>query len=132
MYSLAIYDDAEKDLDALWDSDEDAAADIDVLLDEIRGDQNLLDLMTVDGYVGDKFDVVEMRYFRRTRLNIWRLKAGYLEADWTQYRIIYAFEPKKKTYHVLAVMPREKDYEKDRQFVARLERAYDDLGIPRI
>jgi len=82
MFSLAIYRDVDDDLSNLWSTDVDAAADIEALLEEIRGDQNLLDLMTVDGYTGDGFDVVELRFFRRKRMNIWRLKVGYLEANW--------------------------------------------------
>ena len=44
-----------------------------------------------------------------------------------QYRIIYAFILSKNHYHVLAVAPRDFNYESSHEITKRILRAYGDL-----
>jgi mRNA-degrading endonuclease RelE of RelBE toxin-antitoxin system len=130
MFRLTMHRDAEDDLDRLFTDDPDAAADVAVLIEEIAGDQYRLDSLSIDGHVDDRMDVAMFRSMQKRRLNLWRLKAGELSADWLSYRIIYAFDAPKKAYHILAIIHRGTDYERDRPLIDRLERAYHGLGLP--
>lgn len=50
-YSLALHNDAEADLDRIYEEDEDAGADIEVFLEEAKNNQETLDNLTRKGYV---------------------------------------------------------------------------------
>lgn len=60
-------------------------------------------------------------------MNLWRLKLWDLEDFGPKYRVVYAFEPKKKHYHILAVAPRRFDYDQKHPITQRIIDAYLDL-----
>ena len=127
-----MHRDANADLECLFEEDPDAAAEIAVLIQEIAGSQELLEALSIPHHIDDKIDVGLFVTLQKRRLNVWRLKAGYLEAAWAKYRLIYAFDGPKGAYHVLSIMHRGQNYERDTTFIARLERAYNDLGLPQL
>lgn len=51
LYSIVVHQDAEMDLDAIYEVDEDAGADIDVFLDEAAADQVILENLSRNGHV---------------------------------------------------------------------------------
>ncbi|WP_296760418.1 hypothetical protein [Thiolapillus sp.] len=55
-------------------------------------------------------------------MKMWDLKGNGL-----RYRIIYAFEPRTHHYHVLAIAPREFDYDAKHPIGQRILRAYEEL-----
>lgn len=135
MLKLFIHEDAEADLEALWVTSSKAAAAIAVFLEELKGDQDLLDRVTQDDFgkwpTAERFHV-EMwkeQQYRRGR-NLWRLKLWQIERQGIQYRIIYAFVPSTKHHYVLGIMPREKrdfDYDENDPRTQRILRAYENL-----
>ena len=50
-----------------------------------------------------------------------------LEDKGLRYLVIYAFEPTKQHYHVLAIAPREFDYDTNSPIGRRILRAYREL-----
>jgi hypothetical protein len=130
MLYLSVHDDAQRDLDELWKADPSAAARLVVLLQELQGSQDLQDRLTQNGFGTegrDKFNVRSIVSQVHAGHNLWRLKEWQLERMGRQYRIIYAFIPTKRHHHILGIMPREIDYDRDHEFFRRVELAYDAL-----
>ena len=130
MLSLYVHDDAAADLEALWESESQTAARITVLLAELEGNEDLLDRLTQHGYgvrgCAD-FNVSKwLEHWNRGR-DLWRLKIWDLEEKGLQYRIIYAFVPHTQRYHILAIAPRDFNYETNHPISQRILRAYEDL-----
>jgi len=134
MYELAIHRDAKADLERLWESDKEAAAFVQVTLEEVGADQYYLASLSDDGFEDEKIEVTTYRWMQRRGFNFWRLKL--FEFDLSSgpfpYRIIYAFDGPKRIYYVLAIMHRDQDYETDGDLSTRLQKSYDELGIARI
>ncbi|MGY0561671.1 hypothetical protein ACW7G2_13235 [Luteimonas sp. A277] len=130
MYRLFVHHDAEGDLDALWESEPEAAARIAVLLQECEGNQDLLDRLSQHRFGTEGVDELNVsRWQERWRKgdNLWRVKVWDLERRGLRYRVIYAFIPQKRHYHVLAVAPRSFNYDQRHPLCQRILRAYEEL-----
>lgn len=132
MYRLFVHADAESDLERIWAEDETAAARITVLLEEVQGNQGLLDRLTEHGFGSNPsapFNVSKWHRQWNQGRDLWRLKAWNLERIRVRYRVIYAYLPGKRHYHVLAVLPRDQvNYDDpDDPITRRILRAYADL-----
>lgn len=131
MYSVAVHEDAEDDLEALWQSAPDAAARIAILLEELEGgDQSLLDALTVHdfgAYESQQVHVSKIAKFWGRGADLWRLKIWELEKQRLRYRIIYAYERGKQRYYVLGILPRKISYDTSDPRVQRVLAAYQDL-----
>ena len=130
MISLFVHDDANDDLEALWDTVPRAAARIAVLLEELKGDPDLLDRLTQHDYgVRDhaKFNVSKWLEHWNSGRDLWRLKIWDLEKQGLMYRIIYAFIPLTKHHHILAIAPREFNYDSSHPISKRILSAYEEL-----
>lgn len=133
MLHLLVHEDAEDDLDALYESDPKAAARIDVFLDELSGDQDLLDRLTQHDFGDDRwgehpFHVCQLTSQMRLGRNFWRLKLWELERCGRRYRLVYAFVPLKKHHHILGIFPRSTyNYEPDDPRTKRIVNAYLEL-----
>ena len=135
LYSIAIHTDTDGDLEKLYLVDEDAAADIEVFLEEAKLNQRTLDSLTVNKYVNEEeppFDVVELVELKRQKYNLWRVRLLWLDSNARDYRIVYAFNPTEMRYYVLAVVHRKFNYDVNHEITKRISAAYDKLGIPRI
>lgn len=130
MISLFVHDDANDDLEALWDTEPEAAARIVVLLEELKGDPDLLDRLTQNFYGvrgHSQFNVRKWEEHWNKGRDLWRLKIWDLEDKGLKYRIIYAFIPITKHHHILAIAPRDFDYETSHPISQRLLSAYEEL-----
>lgn len=130
MPALCIHTDAKKDLDELWDTDFTAAAKITVTLEELEGNSDLLDSLTDDHYGDDHtedFSVCKWLEHWNNGRDLWRLKLWDLEDKGLRYRIIYAYIPRTQHYHVLAIAPREFNYDTKAPISKRILEAYEDL-----
>jgi hypothetical protein len=130
VYSLTIHDDAKDDLDKLWVEAEEAAALIVALLQEIQGDQILLDALTIHNFGADHsadFHISRWLEFWNRGLDLWRLKAWTLEAQGLPYRVVYSYEPRRQRYHVLGVFHRDFNYDRTDQRTQRVQNAYADV-----
>lgn len=131
LYALHVHEDARNDLRELARLESEAADKIVATLAAISEDQGLLDALLIDGYGShrgdsDLFKVSKWRSQWRTRA-LWRLKVVELDRSGLQYRIIYAFLPGCREFHVLGVVHRDFNYASDATFTERVRRAYDAL-----
>ncbi|WP_089729869.1 hypothetical protein [Candidatus Thiosymbion oneisti] len=130
MIALFVHDDAEADLEALWKEEPQAAARILALLAQLEGDPDLLDRLTQHDYGAHRsadFHVSKWQAHWRKGQDLWRLKLWDLEAKGLRYRVVYAFEPRRQHYHVLAIAPREFNYDASHPISRRILCAYQAL-----
>jgi len=133
-YSLVLHEDAEGDLDRIYEVDEDAAADIEVFLEEAKNNQETLENLTRNGYVHYvdwQYDVKELVEAKRAKYNLWRVRLLWLEGAASDYRIVYAFHPVQFRYYVLGIIERDLDYDKNHERIKQIFAAYDALDLPR-
>ena len=133
-YSLALHNDAEADLDRIYEEDEDAGADIEVFLEEAKNNQETLDNLTRNGYVqyGDcPFDVREWERAKRLKYILWRIRLLWLEGTAAKYRIVYAFHPVEYRYYILGIVERNFNYDLNHERSKQILSAYNALNIPR-
>lgn len=133
-YSLALHDDAVVDLDNIYDEDEDAAADIEVFLEEAKNNQVTLDNLTRRKYVeyGEwPYNVDEWQEAKKSKYILWRVRLLWLEGDASKYRIVYAFHPVEYRYYILGIVNRDFKYDLQHDRSKQILAAYDALNIPR-
>jgi len=128
---LTIHPDAIDDLEDLSTRSPNTWARILALLEQIRADHKLLDALTDHGYGVDRTKAFAVSRFEsqwHKGTDLWRLKIWDLEAQALRYRVIYAYEIRRKRYHVLGVIQRQGyNYEPDHAFTKRVLKAYDDV-----
>jgi len=130
VFRLFVHDDAERDLEKLWDEAPETAARIGVLLQELEGNQDLLDRLTqhdFGNYRTAEFHVSKWLNQWNKGRDLWRLKVWDLEDKGLQYRIVYAFVPGKSQYHVLGIVSRDFDYDSSHPLSRRIIAAYQNL-----
>lgn len=134
MAKLEYANEAEIELDALWDKDEDSAALIEELLCQFEETPELIDeLCRTRRHVSHKpdFEVKKFQEVWNDGYTIYILKIWPKAGKEIPYRILYGHHPQKDIYYVLAVMAREVNYEADRELIKRICTAYENYGIPR-
>lgn len=132
MYKILLHDDAKADLLDIYSVDVTAGARIAAVLQEIEGDQELLDSLTQHNYGRDHtalFNVSKWFELWKNQKDIWRIKIWDLEDKGLRYRIIYAYIRGKREYRVLAITPRnEINYDDLKDPLSqRIQRAYEEL-----
>jgi len=107
-----------------------AAAKIAALLQELASDQNLLDRLSQNDYGKNRTAKINIsgwfKQWNKDR-NLWRLKLWELEDKGIRYRIIYAFIPLKKQYQILAIAPRDFEYDEKHPITQRIVSSYDKI-----
>lgn len=132
---MVIHDDAENDLDALYEVDEDGAAEIEVFLDEAIGSQDTLARLTEDHFrsyaldQGQDYDVKRWYELWKT-CALWRVRLYDVPGVAANHRIIYAFHPSEQRIYVLGIVARSFDYDPKHPVSERIVAAYRDLDIP--
>lgn len=118
MYRLVVHDDAYQDLDEIQAKDEATAGILEIFLETIASDQRQLDNLTVHEYGAHRskpYHVSRWQAYWRDRvppIDLWRVKLWSLEHHGTMYRIVYHYKRAPASqYTVLAVLPREFDYD---------------------
>lgn len=132
MLKIVITEPAKEDLDRLDEVDEDAAAEIEVALEEISNDQRLLEKLTKKKYKSldtPEFEVDRFEELWQQGLNMLRLKFWDWEGSLLPYRVLYAYDPRKDVYFVLAVVERKNAYDTNHPILARVVTQYHELGI---
>ena len=129
MYKLAIHQSAGGDLEALAQLPETAqvAAKVFELARELRANPSLLVNLLDHGYRTNEIDVSRFQAHWRRGKDLWRLKLWDLEDAGLRYRIIYAYDVRSYCFHLLAVAPREFDYDDQHPLTQRILRDYGDL-----
>jgi hypothetical protein len=130
---LKIHKDAKVDLDLIWESDPDAAATIEALLQEAKTNRELLESFTCQDFGAfgvEPHHVTRWVEQQRKGRNLWRLKVWELEVQTPLYRVIYAFHPQKHIHYVLGVFDRNFNYDENDARTKRVLAIYDRLDIP--
>lgn len=131
-YGLQLHRDAVADLEEVGKVDAGARSQIQVLLQEISGDEDLLDSLNIDGFDDGRFSVSPVWELQKSGVNGWQLKLQDLRFSdrVLPYRVLIAFDGPRRIYHVVAVHHRSTVY--DEAIFERIARAYDGLGIARL
>jgi len=124
--SLSIHPDAANDLRQLMATDKFAAGKVAALLQQAIA--TLLDHDFGDDHSA-AYHVSKWFAFWNAGYNLWRLKIWIEPSGSLRYRIVYAYEPSTLRYHVLAIVHRDFDYQKDHAITLRIRKAYNDLGL---
>ena len=133
MYELIVPKEVGEEIDALYETDEDAAAQIDFLLDELVNDQPTLEMLCVahNNYLyNPAFEVKVFEEAKKQKKNIYILKFRLEDGNLASQRILIGFNSQRSTYYVLAVPDRSISYNTgDPAFIDLLHR-YEQCGIP--
>jgi hypothetical protein len=127
---LLIHRDAEQDFRDLARTQPKLFGRLLALLQEIGSDTRLIEILTVHGFGSDErgpFDVKKWFEHWNAGKDIWRLKFWELEHQGLPYRVIYALKRGTGDYHVLAIVERGFNYDRNHIVTQRILRAYDDL-----
>lgn len=127
-YFLVVHKHAAADLQGIRQTSEEAARRIGALLHELKCDPDLLDRLTQQGYGAEgtsTFNICMWGGEQKRGRNLWRLKIWDLERAGLKYRIVYAFEPKLQRYKILAIAPRDFDYDEAHPLTQRIRADYD-------
>ena len=122
---------AEADLEAIFDEDPDTAGVSLAFLQELQGDPDLLDCLTITdfGKYGEEDFSATSWWNEQPERNLWRVKVWDLENRGLKYRMVYAYAGRPKQYHVFAIVHRSDiDYDDEQHPITqRVRRLYDDL-----
>lgn len=130
MADLIIHPDAEGDLERIWRLDRWSASRLIARLQEFEGDENLLDSLSQNFFHREHPGQVEVQYWievRNSGRNVFRLKVWDTNNALLPYRVIYAYKPENCEYHVLAIAPRDWNYDIEHKLSKRIFQAYDEL-----
>lgn len=128
-YQLLVAHGAVADMETCRSRDAYAAATISAHLRELRGDPTICARLIDERYEDDVIgDVEPVRSLQGRNVNAYRVK--YLLLG--RWRLITGADWIKRRVAILAVMPRDADYEQDRPLWDRIEREYEELGFPRL
>ena len=113
-------------------SNKGAAGKIAALLQQVKHDPNIIASLLEHNFGADHssaYHVSKWVEFYWVGYNIWRLMVWEMPHGSLPYRIVYAYEPKLLQYHVLAIVHRNFNYQRDHEITKRIVKAYADLGI---
>lgn len=134
MRALELMPAARSDVDRYERHHRRAMARILVRLEEIAADQSLLSKLLTTGYGGDRwtdvFYVGEWVEQQRLGRDLRYLKVWEIENAGERFRVVYAHNPLTDIVHILAIAPREFDYDPNHEFTKRVVADYHKLGCP--
>jgi anti-sigma-K factor RskA len=131
-YSLSIHEDAERDLEALWEIEEESAAIMDAFIGEAAGSQEILNRFTEESYVDHVhdpgFDIKRWQALWK-KYPLWRIRLFNVPIVASAFRIVFTFHPRELRYYILGIVPRDFNYEPIHPLTKRIIRACNELGI---
>lgn len=123
---------ADADLDELFEIDEDAAATVLAVLEEIDANDRLQERLFRHGHrnvANPTFEVKEISSLFKHDYVVFRLKFWDENGHVIPYRALYAYDGRTETYHVLGILHREHAYDHSHPKLKRLLADYESLGI---
>ncbi|MBK6896949.1 MAG: hypothetical protein IPH06_10205 [Alphaproteobacteria bacterium] len=137
MFRVDIIEEAKKEIRELFEANKQQAGRLVVVLQELS--ENCTDIydLVESGYECEDFNVDAVWSLQNKELrNVWRLKIFGFSLKGTKFnlshRVIYAPDYKRNTIHILGLMDRDLDYEKDKEFIKEIIKRYDRLGLSRL
>lgn len=131
MYALHLSEGTKSDIIEIKGVDPEAAALALVVLQEIKGDQDVLDSMTIHDYQdvlsgsGASYEVKHWWEQFKKGKNLWRLRV--LESALLRYRIVYGYSQSEHSYYVLGLVKRDFNYESSHPISRRILGEYEEL-----
>lgn len=133
MARLILDPDAEAELDALYDENEDTAADFDLLLERLGEDEKTLEFLCLpenNFKYSPPYEVKKFIEAQNIGRNIFSIKTQDTDGHRTDYRMLIGHDAQKNIYHVLAVTNRDYSYDPGHESFKQLLKRYDDSDIP--
>ncbi len=109
---IDIHKHATQDINQLWIDDPEAAAEVQVVLEQLEADPNAIDKLTTYGnnLIGQNNINVKPWEGARKKGDLWRFRI--LDTPATVYRVIYGYHWQTRQLCVFAVVHKDKfDYE---------------------
>lgn len=134
MASLIVEPNAEADLDELYELNEDAAAIITVLLDDIYANDDLIEILCKNRssrYKDPAFNNERFIELWNDGYTIFRLKIWDFDGALLDYRVLTAYDGRTDCTHVLGILHRDFAYDTSHPKVRRCISDYDAIGIYR-
>ncbi len=133
IYGLIITAEVDHEIEALSASDEDAAAELDLLIERLQEDQPELENLCLPGNrygYHPAFEVKKFAAAQRAGRNIYLVKYRMPDGSLSPYRLFIGFNAQHGTYHALQVAHREDAYETGQPGYQELLDRCDKCGIP--
>lgn len=133
MADLLWHKEAEIELDALYEVDEDAAALMDVLFESIEDNPAILECLfrPHNHYKHEPpFEVKEYRAMHVLGLFVLTIKPKDKDGHRSSHRALVGYDARHEKYYVLAIADREVAYEPADPLFNSIQRRYAELGIP--
>jgi mRNA-degrading endonuclease RelE of RelBE toxin-antitoxin system len=109
---LDIHTHADEDLDRLWETDPNAAAAVQVVLEQLEADPKAIDKLTTygDNVIGRNRVNVKPWETAKKKGNLWRFRV--FDTPATSYRVVYGYHWQTRQICVLAIIHKDKfDYD---------------------
>jgi hypothetical protein len=133
MYTLEVHPDAAQDIKELLQSDRRSTLKTVAFLQDLRGNQDLLDRLSQHDFHHHNIPEFHVSRFSSQwdrGLNLWRIKFWDEEGRILRQRVFYAYDPANDVYWVLGVFRRDDAlYRRDDPRTARLLAAYESLEL---
>lgn len=133
MSDLILLPEAVAELDALYETDEDAAALIDVLLESLWDDSDTLELLCRprNHFTHEPpFECKRYGAMQSIGKNIYTIKVRDLAGALLPYRVLIGFHAQIDAYYVLAIANRKNAYDTNDQLFQTVLERYGRAGIP--
>ena len=117
---IDICENAENDLDQLWQSDPEAAATITAVLEQMEADPNIIDVLTTRGNSNLDTTRLNIKVWEnmRNQGNLWRFRI--LDTPATNYRVVYGYHWQTRQICILAIVHKENfDYDDTNSVLSR-------------
>lgn len=133
MSYIVLCQEADEELLALYDVDEDAAATFDVLLEQLDADKGMLEKLFRPAnhfQYEPPFEIKKYAAMQETGRNIFTVKVRGDDGRLLPWRLLIGFDPRRDIYHVLCLAPRSIAYDPDDPLFRTVQNRYDDAGLP--
>lgn len=130
---ITICEEADEELLALYDHNEDAAATFDVLLEQLDNDKEMLDRLFRPAnhfLYRPPFEIKQYEAMQRTGRNIFIIKVRGEDGELLPWRLLIGFDSRNDVYHVLCLAPRSIAYDESDPLFRIVQSRYDNAGLP--
>ena len=133
LYELVITPEVQNEIDRLFDEDEDAAAELLLLIERLQEDQPVLEELCVPGNrfrYDPSFEVKKFEAALKRGKNIYTVRYNLQDGSLAPYRLLIGYHAQNGTYYTLQVAARDSAYEVGSESFRELLHRYEQCGIP--
>jgi mRNA-degrading endonuclease RelE of RelBE toxin-antitoxin system len=119
-----IHSHADEDLEKLWQTNAEAAAEVHAWLEVMEDDPQAIDKLTTHGNSGGSPNInIKSWKSAGTQLNLWR--ARILDTPATSYRVVYGYHWRTRQLCILAIVKKD-EFDYDDHSSAIVQRVFND------